>query len=813
MKNRLKILTLSFLITNFATAQSYTISGYVSEIKNGETLISASVFDGKSGKGSVTNSYGFYSLTLPKGFVNIAYSYVGFGAQHRQFELSKDTVVNISLGEAIELSELIVTSNHTELGVKGSQMSAIDVPIAQIKAVPALFGETDVIKALQLLPGVKAGSEGAAGMYVRGGGPDENLMMLDGVPVYNANHAFGFFSVFNADAIKNVTLYKGSFPARFGGRLSSVIDIRMKDGDAKNYHGNISVGLISSKLNVEGPIIKDKTSFNFSARRTYIDLLLMPIISVVGATQGVNTSQSIFFYDLNMKVNHKISEKDRLYLSAYMGDDVMGMKLKMGDNYDADGNKTNYNQSLGWNWGNIVTALRWNHIVSNKLFMNTTASYTRYRFDVGVGSEEVRTSKNGVKSTDYQKIGFNSGIHDIGFKADFDYTPNTMHDIKFGAAYTYHSFIPGVSWAQSKVTLDGTTLKMDTTIGDQNIYSNELSLYFEDNVSITDYLKANVGLHYSAFLVQGKPYQSVQPRLGLRLLASDRLSFKAGFANMNQYIHLLSNSSISLPTDLWVPVTKRIAPMISNQYSAGAFYSFPNIVELSVEGYYKSMDNIIEYKDGASFLGSSTGWEDKVNMGRGWAYGIEFMAQRTVGKTTGWVGYTWSKSERLFDRPGQEINYGKAFPAKYDRRHDISIVVSHKLSEKIDFSATWIYSTGNCGTLALQEYSGISQSQNIMGGYVFYNPSVSYISNRNNFRFPDSHRLDLGINFHKQKKHGLRTWNFSVYNAYNHQNPFMVYKSYGSSIMGVDSYTSSGPQLKQLSIFPIMISASYSYKF
>ena len=802
-----KIILLSSLllfITIFSQAQNYTISGYITDAKNGETLINASVFDANTVKGNVSNSYGYYSLTIPKANVEIEYSYVGYATQNRIFKLSKDTVINIHLNQSTELSEVTVIGIRKELGVQGSQMSAIEVPISQIKSIPSLFGETDVIKALQLLPGVKAGTEGAAGMYVRGGGPDENLLLLDGVPVYNVNHMFGFFSVFNADAIKNVTLYKGSFPARFGGRLSSVVDIRMKDGDNKKYHGNITIGLIASKINFEGPLFNENTTFNISARRTYVDLFIDPLISLTSSQSGAGkASAGYYFYDLNAKINHKISDKDRLYLSAYMGDDVAYAKFTTAELYDNNGSKLTTSEGLNFNWGNIVSALRWNHIITNKLFMNATTSYTRYRYDMGIGFE-MSTKGNGISNTDYYKMGFKSGIEDYTAKVDFDYAPNANHDIKFGANYTFHTFRPGVQWAKTKISLGITTLSMDTTIGDQNINSHETMLYAEDNITINNYIKANVGLHYSTFIVQGQFYHSLQPRLGLRFLVNDRLSFKAGYANMSQYIHLLSNSSINLPTDLWVPVTKRILPMISNQFSVGAFYSFPNIVELSVETYYKNMTNLIEYKDGATFMGSSTGWEDKVNMGRGWAYGIEFLAQKTIGKTTGWVGYTWSKTERLFDRPGQEINNGEVFPAKYDRRHDVSIVVSHKFSERIDVSATWVYSTGNNATLALQNFASTSMQTNVNDNYNYYSNSLPYINHRNNYRFNDYHRLDLGVNFHKQKKHGLRTWNFSIYNAYNQYNPFLVYES---------NDMSGKPVLKQISLFPIIPSISYSYKF
>jgi hypothetical protein len=833
MKNFSLILLFLFTTISFSYSQSYTISGHITDAKSGETVINASVFDAISHKGCVSNSYGFYSLTLPKGSVNLTYSYVGYTKQNKPFKLRKDTVINIQMSENIELSEVTVYANRKDLGVMGSQMSAIDVPITQIKSVPTLFGETDVLKALQLLPGVKSGTEGSAGFYVRGGGPDENLILLDGVPVYNVNHMFGFFSVFNADAIKNVTLYKGSFPARFGGRLSSVVDISMNDGNNRTYHGNVTVGLISSKINVEGPIFSDKTTFNFSARRTYADIIAQPLIqATLNKQPGMEkTSAGYYFYDLNAKISHKFSDKDRLFLSIFTGNDVIYANIQQSSTTtttaDVLNNQTINTDSktwlkMNWNWGNILTALRWNHVISNKLFMNTTAYYTRYDFLLGIGTNtqtDVTTTNTltevsalPVSTNSSIDMGYHSGIDDYAARVDFDYAPNPNHDIKFGANYTYHTFRPGVTVAQ----IAGTQQNMDTTIGNQNIYAHEAVAYFEDNISFGKSLKANVGLHYSMFNVQGQFYQSIEPRLSMRFLLNDKLSIKAGYASMNQYIHLLSNSNMELPTDLWVPVTKRIEPMRSQQASVGVFYNLLNMFDLSVETYYKNMDNLIEYKDGATFLGESTGWEDKVNIGRGWAYGIEFLAQKTVGKTTGWIGYTWSKTERLFNLPGQELNNGFVFPAKYDRTHDLSIVISHKFSEKFDVAATWIYSTGNAGTLALQTYAGpIPDINNARSGlYSLQNmASVPYISSRNNNRYEPTHRLDVGVNFHKKLKHGKRTWNISLYNAYNQFNPFLNTIKTNSVLDTQTGTYSQVKQFTQISIFPIIPSVSYTYKF
>ena len=818
---RKNFLLLLLVLSGIVNAQNFTISGYLYDGQSGESMINASVFDQLTRKGTVSNAYGFYSLTLPAGDVQLQYSYVGFQTENRSFKLTRDTVINIRYKESIELQEVTVTGHQKITGVQSTQMSAVEVPISQIKTIPTLFGEADLIKALQLLPGVQSGSEGSTGMYVRGGGPDENLFLLDGIPVYNINHLAGFFSVFNPDAVKNVTLYKGNFPARFGGRLSSVIDVRMNDGNEKAIRGNMSVGLISSKLNIEGPLFSEKTTFNFSARRTYFDILAQPLIMLaMKSEQGEDESGSMtagyYFYDLNGKISHKFSDKDRLYLSLYMGDDAIYANYRT--RYRQDDNRNMSERAkLDWDWGNIVSSLRWNHVINNKLFMNATLAYTRYRFNLYVGSkfeEKVKTPPS-YSLADFM-VGYRSGIEDYTSKVDFDFAPHPDHDIKFGANHTYHIFKPGVSVARNEININNQKTINDTVFGNSNVYSHETMAYIEDNISMGYALKFNLGLHYSLFGVQDKTYQSLQPRMSMRWLISDDLSLKAGYAAMSQNVHLLSNSNVSLPTDLWVPVTKRIEPMRSHQYSAGVFYNFRDLIDFSVEAYYKSMHNLIEYKDGSSFLGSSTGWEDKVVVGEGWAYGLEFLAQKSFGKTTGWIGYTWAKAERKFDRPGQEINYGKVFPAKFDRRHDFSFVLSHKFSDKFDLSGTWVIASGNTGTLSLQQYEGAHFPQDVNWGS--WISDLNHISGRNNYRFNAYHRMDLGMNFHKIKKKGTRTWNISIYNMYNNNNPFMVYpKETWEEIPPTESnpnYTYKVTKtLNQISIFPIIPSLTYSYKW
>ena len=781
-------------------AQKRTLSGYVMDAASKETLIGATVIDKISGKGCATNSYGFYTLTLDQGQVDLQVSYVGYMQHNETLDLKENLSMNFTLETNTTLEEVVVEAQRALVSARSPQMSVVEVPVQQIKSIPTLFGEADVLKAIQLLPGVQNGSEGSAGMYVRGGGPDENLLLLDGVPVYKVNHALGFFSVFNPDALKNVTLYKGSFPAHFGGRLSSVVDIRMKEGDMQKYHGNVSVGLISSKLNFEGPIVKDKLSFNLSFRRTYGDLLIKPALWLISrSNEGMSKLNVGYnFYDFNAKLNWKISDKDRLYLSFYTGDDAINFGVRYKD-YSTPDYQYKDEMGINWKWGNKVASLRWNHVLSQKLFMDASVNYTQYRHHLGADmSEEITYLAYNVTQKDEFNMAYKSGINDLNAKVDFSYTPLPNHEIRFGGGYTYHIFRPEV---QSAKVVAGNQVEIDTVAGSSNVFAHETALYAEDNMTFGDIFRLNAGVHYSTFTVEGKTYQSVQPRLSASVMLASNLSLKAGYAYMTQYVHLLSNSSLSLPTDLWVPVTAKIVPMNAHQWSVGAFYEIPKLFDISLEGYYKIMDNLLEYKDGASFFGSSDTWENKVCLGRGWAYGVEFLVQRSFGKTTGWIGYTWAHSNRQFDRPGMEINGGKVFPAKYDRRHDISVTVQHKFSDRIDISGTWVFSSGNCGTLGTQIYEGLPDDW----GYL---PNI-YALERNNFRMGNYHRLDLSVNFHKQKKHGIRTWNISIYNVYNHQNPWVVYTDY----VWDEAIGQERKRLMQASLFPIIPSVSYSFKF
>lgn len=764
-----------------AQNNQFTISGYVSDVETGEKLLNANVYETQNLTGTISNTYGFYSLTLPQGKYTVVFSYVGYQTIQKEIDLQADFTLNVDLAPNGKLEEVTVVGKSRESKLTDTQMSTEVVSMETVKNLPSFMGEADVMKTLQLLPGVQSGSEASSGLYVRGGGPDQNLILLDGTPVYNANHLFGFFSVFNADAIKNVTLYKGGFPARFGGRLSSVVDIKMKEGNEKEFHGGIQVGLIASKFFAEGPIKEDKTAFHISGRRTYIDLLARPFMHN-------EETGGYFFYDLNAKVNHKFSDKSRLYISAYTGRDKAYSEYEEAESWD--GKNNTYKDESKLYWGNLTTALRWNYIFNNKLFSNSTVTYSQYQFTVN-STQQTLEQKKTTEDTYYN---YKSGINDVSYKIDLDWYATPAHDVKFGANYTYHTFKPGVEVLKAN-NID--EQPVNVVFGDQNIYAHEVSGYIEDNMKITSRLKANIGLHVSGFNVENTFYSSIEPRASLRYLATDKLTFKMAYAKMQQYIHLLSNSTIGLPTDLWVPVTENIKPMISHQMALGTVYSPRKGYSISLEGYYKEMDNLIEYKEGASFFGSSQGWEEKVEMGEGRSYGAELLLKKETGKTTGWIGYTLSKTERKFDN----INFGEYFPARYDRRHDVSVAVTHKFSDKVDLGISWVYGTGNAITLPSNTIATLEINHSDYGSYE--GNTVQYFDQRNNYRMPDYHRLDVGINFHKVKKHGVRTWNISVYNAYNRKNPFFLYVGEKDDVK----------VLKQVSLFPILPSVSYTYKF
>ncbi len=798
-QTRLFIITLTLVYASIGVAQeTFTVSGYITDKQTGETLISANVYESSNAAGSVTNLYGFYSMTLPTDSIYLSFSYIGYQSQIIGIYLDKDINLDIQLDESISLQEVEITASRAVEEIQErSQMSVIEIPIGQIKRMPALLGEVDVLKTLQLLPGVQSGGEGQSGLYVRGGSPDQNLILLDGVPVYNVSHLFGFFSVFNADAIKDVKLTKGGYPARYGGRLSSVLEINMKEGNNQEIHGAGSIGLISSKLSLEGPIIKDKMSFIVSGRRTYIDLLAKPLIRRgFSASEGQSGDAGYFFYDLNAKINYKISDKDRLYLSAYTGDDQFFVGIENEDDDFAD----SVTSELGW--GNITSALRWNHKWSNRMFSNVSATYTRYNFRTLIGTDIREFDGNGsLDSRNAFSAGYDSGINDLALRVDFDFIPNPNHYVKFGGLGMRHSFTPGEFMLDADVVSNSETVfELDTVFGQENVKALEYNFFVEDDHKITPTLKANYGLHFSGFNVDGTNYTSLQPRISLRQLLPGDIAVKASFATMRQYVQFLTNENIGLPWDQWLPTTDRVKPQDSWQVALGFAKTVGKDYELSIEGYYKEMKNLIAYEEGASLF-SVNPWEDQVTQGEGKSYGAEVFMQKKYGRFTGWLGYTLSWSWRRFD----DKNFGEWYPFKFDRRNDISLVGVYELNDRITFAATWVYGTGNAVTFANSQLPVILPPDS-------FERDVQYFNGRNSNRLPSYHRLDINVDFTKVKKRHTRIWSIGAYNAYSRKNPFFV--NFETEFeRQQDGSVEPKTVLRQYSLFPIIPSVSYRFEF
>jgi hypothetical protein len=776
----------------------YTVSGYVSDVKTGEAIIGAQVGIPSMKSGTTSNTYGFYSLTLPGGKYNIEFKFSGQELFSTEIDLNADLVLNHEFVPLVEELDEVVIRSKQGSNLKDAKIGQIDLGIDVIKLLPAFMGEVDVLKSIQLLPGVSSVSEGGQGFYVRGGGPDQNLVLLDDALVYNASHLFGFFSVFNADAIKNVNLIKGGMPANYGGRMSSVLEVNMNEGNNKEFRVKGGIGLISSRLTVEGPLRKDKGSFILSGRRTYIDILTKPFIPKESPFSGTG----YFFYDVNLKANYRISPKDKVYLSGYYGKDQFNF-----------GNKKDDFQ-VNMPWGNGIMAVRWNHLFTNKLFLNVSATLTDYQFSFGSQQDEF-------------KVSLSSMVRDIGGKVDFSYYASNRHKIKFGIDYIHHAFTPtSVAASQADVAFD--------TGLSQKMFSHEPAVYLLDEFELNARTKMNVGLRYSSYQQVGpftryvkgnisvpdsiivyqkgdliKFYGGFEPRFTTRFLLDERSSVKVGYSYNYQYVHLTSLSAVSLPTDIWFPSTGIAKPQSGWQLTAGYFRNFFNDkLESSIELYYKGMNNLIEYKEGAlpqENVKDNT--DNLLTFGRGWSYGAEFFVKRSFGKLTGWIGYTWSKTERKFD----DLNSGKVFPAKYDRRHDLTITTTYKFSKHWVFSGVFIYATGNTLTLPTAWYV---QDQDLLLDY----------GARNSTRMAPYHRLDLSATrygkSHKMKmdeggemmqikKKCQSNWSFSLYNVYNRANPFFLYVDNEGGFLTGDFKVA----IKQVSLFPLIPSVTWNFEF
>ena len=789
--NRIKLLLtiLTLIIGSSIFAQKYTISGSLKDNTNGEDIIGARVLvKEQPGVGALTNVYGFYSLTLEKGNYTLIYQSIGYEPVELKVELNDNIVKNLELSPKSKvLNTVEVTGEKLDENISSAEMGVDKIKVKDVDAVPVLFGEKDIMKTMQLLPGVKSAGEGNSGFYVRGGGADQNLILLDGAPVYNASHLLGFFSVFNSDALKDVKLYKGAAPAQFGGRLSSVMDIKMKEGNSKKLSVSGGLGLISSRLTIEAPIVKNKGSFIISGRRTYVDVFL-PLMK--NKNEGLSKS-TLFFYDFNAKANYRITDKDRVFVSGYFGRDVFG-----------------FSDQFQFDWGNATATARWNHIFSKKLFSNTSFIFSNYNYKISFGTEG-------------SKIQIGSQIQDFNLKQDFNYYINNKNTLSFGGNLIHHTFKPGEIETGEDIPFVFNDIS--------NRYSIESALYVSNEQKIKQRLSLIYGLRYSNFTQIGpgdiysydadgnvsdtttysdwqkvSGFNGLSPRFAVNFMIDEKSSVKAGFSRTFQYLHLLSNSTSSTPTDIWIPSSNNVKPEMANQYTIGYFRNFKdNLIELSTEFYYKSMQNTIDYKDGAEVTLNPT-VEGELLFGIGRAYGVEFLVKKRRGKFTGWVSYTLSRTEKQFDA----INKGNWFPAKQDRRHDVSIVAIYKLNERLTFSGTWVYYTGNAVTFPA-------------GKYMIEGEVVNYYTERNGYRMPDYHRLDLGITLNNKKfktaidpesgkeiqvkKKFESSWNFSVYNAYARQNAY--------SITFKENEQTGKTEAVQLSLFKIIPSISYNFKF
>ncbi|MDF1573108.1 MAG: TonB-dependent receptor [Bacteroidales bacterium] len=805
---------LSFLflfISQLTFAQRYTISGYIEDAGSSERLPGASVYNlANTNLGTASNEYGFYSLTIPAGKIKLTCTYVGYTSVIKEMILSADTIINIKLTPSLEIDEVSITSKRDH--VRDNQTGFIEVPLNVVRNLPVILGEADIMKSIQMMPGIKGGVEGTSGIYVRGGSPDQNQILIDGVPVYNINHLFGFFSVFNSDAISDFDVIKGGFPARYGGHLSSVIDVRMKEGNMQESNTSFNIGLLSSSVMTEGPLIKDKCSYMISARRSYLDLIAVPaewIYSLISPDIDRLTA-GYFMEDLNAKINYKFSDKDRVYFSLYYGRD--NLYANIGEDYS---DSASYRQKYKMNWGNMVTALRWNHVFSPKLFANTSLSYSRFQYFIGQEEKDIYMW-NGGKYTFNSEASYNTSIRDLAVNMDFNYILSPSYNIKFGANGIYHMFNPGIS--ASKIS-EGADVAIDTSYGNSLIAAKEYAIYLENNMNIGKFLSLNIGGRLANFQIRDTTFISPEPRISVRALITDNFSLKASYSKMKQFVNLLTSTTVGFPTDIWIPSTDIVLPQNSTQYAVSANFNFANTYDLTIEGYYKDMNNLVEYKEGANLfldfdnteVKDADMWESKVTQGIGWSYGVEFLLRKDIGKLKGWAGYTLSWANRRFD----EIDNGEVFPFTYDRRHDIAIALTYKFSDRYDFGMNWVFNTGNAITLATANYMSHVDLQNfnaaierLEGEIPGYHQSTEYYENRNNFRMPSYHRLDLGVNMHKQKKRGTRTLTLGLYNAYFHMNPFMieVKTNYFSDDQTNKSVYAYG-------LFPIIPSIAYHFKF
>lgn len=776
----------------------FTISGFLEDEETGERLIGATVFDRISKRGAVTNAYGFYSLTLEEGQVDLSFSYLGYHPQYVKLELLENARINLSMENDLTLSEVVVHATDSNTLVT-NDISVDVINVSDVKRLPALGGEKDILRTAHLLPGVQTGTDGVGGIYVRGGNSGQNLILIDGVPVYYISHAVGLFSIFNSEAIRTAKLVKGGFPAHYGGRLSSVLDIRTKEGNMKALKGWVNLGLLTGSAGVEGPLVKDKSSFFLSGRMAYLDMYLKPYSNNLKKEIGETGQTSYDFYDVNAKVNYTFSDEDKLYLSYYSGGDVFFDEGKETRhyNFNVDGDPLNYryhaayDQALSWN--NNVAAMRWNHLFSDKLFGNTSLTYSK----LAVGFEF--TTQDSLFQNDEQEALWKSfiqgnyftGIEDLGINVDFDLVPNAFQYIRFGLSVHSKNFRPG---AVIHKEYPGNNPIDENPL----VKAVEYTAYYENEFEIGKWT-VNAGLRANVQSVIKRNYRILEPRLAIRWQTLPKMGLKASYSRMSQFLHLLSSSGIGLPTDLWVPSTDKIAPQTASVFSGGADFEIGTKYLVNVEGYYKEMNNLLSFSEGASLYND---WRNNVTQGQGTSWGTEFLIKKIKGKLTGWIAYTLSFTERQFER----INFGNPYPFKYDRRHDFKIAMAHRFNKKFELTANWIYSSGFAFNLPLEKY------QIQLSDFFQINPApiIDY-GTKNQNRMPDYHRLDLNLNIYLNWANSEHRISVGVNNAYNKQNP--LYYQLRNELKITENEIQETNKFVQVLLLPVVPSLSYSVKF
>ena len=740
-----------FICQGVKPQTGYTISGFVNDSLNGERLLYASVYDGFSKKGTVANEAGFFSINLPAGEVQLTVSYAGYRTYINTFTLDANRRFNIDLSP-FRIEEIVITSDHRPHSADGMRME-----VKRLELLPVLMGEPDIIKSLQLQPGIQGASEGSVGLSIRGGSPDQNLILLDGLPVYNISHAYGFFSVFNSDALNDVTVYKSGFPARYGDRLSSVIDVRTREGNSRRLAGKFTLGTIASRFTLEGPLLGNKTTFIISGRRSYIDLYGKSLL-----TKAFKYDDgTYYFYDLNTRVTHRFSDNNKLSFSFYTGSDV--------ENYTVQTASTEKTRNR---WGNQQANLTWNSVIGLKFFADVSSGYSRY-------AVKSKTEFEMISDLTSENLYFNDDSHitDLSLRANFQYYPASAHKVRFGASYISTVFEP--ENRSMRLFADSEKERKDTIVRQASYRTGQLTLYVEDDIRLSDAWRVNAGLRYSAYAAGGKTYHTLDPRLFIVWDIATGIKWKSGYDMAHQFIHLLPSAQADMALDLWVPSTDRIPPQYSHQLSTGIDWNPNNSYSFGLSAYYKDMKQMIEYKDGASYIAAKTEWENSVEQSNGKSYGMELFAEKKTGSLTGQASYTLSKT----DRQSPNINEGVRYPYRYDRRHNFKIAANYRITSNWDIGAAWFFNSGNHLTVGVQKYSGL----------IYYQ--------RNAYQTPNFHRLDVSVNYRRKKKQHSTVWSLDVYNAYNRKNVYNVLT------------TQYGNDLQEKRLFPVLPSLSFRFEF